>query len=343
MNRYFSKLAKRTGIATNSTERLRRQTARVNIRPEFQQNKTASIKRGVEAIGEKIAESRVPQRNSVTESSIGKNSKFGLQSPEEKDILTTVSNASLEESDMVVKQPDPSQSIKADSVEKDIGDGYPTVRPNISDMNSHAHVSQPHETSSETKAVKNDDPDKVLVTEKRQYISFPNNLSPGQNHFDKSEMTNNLSLAGSERQHIRKEKTIVVKTISLNNESQKARETDNDSLFDPRPYTMTKETPSISPETIESSEKKGAYSGTRTIHIVSERGRAAETKLEKAKSPTHDNSVDIHIGTISFEVHQAPEKKTVTNPPPLVPRPVVIQQPHFPKMPRLSRYYLRGM
>ena len=134
-----------------------------------------------------------------------------------------------------------------------------------------------------------------------------------------------------------------MKTISPEGESPKARESGGDSFFDPMPRAGSKETPSTSLATIESREKTAPHRGTRTIHIVSERGRTAKTKLEKAETPAHDNSVDIYIGTISLEVHQAPEKKTLTEPPSPVPRPVVIQQAPPSKTPRLSRYYLRGM
>jgi hypothetical protein len=265
MSRYFSKLAKRTGIAASSAGKMRRQTARVNIRPAFQPN-----------IPEMTVHAHVPQ---------------------------------------------PGNLKGEDQQSRDMPEGD----------------NQPHETSSETTAVKNDEPGNVSLIEKRQYIASPSKRAPSQNHFDKNEMANSLSRPKSERQHIRKEKTIEVETISAESESQGARESGDDPFFDPMPYTRIKETPSTSLAAIESSEKTPPHGGIRTIHIVSERGRTAEMKLEKAESPAHDNSVDIHIGTISFEVHQAPEKKTVTDPPPPAPRPVVIQQTHSPKTPRLSR------
>lgn len=341
MSRYFSKLAKRTGIAANSAEKMRRQTARVNIRSAFEPNKRASLKRGLEANVGKIVEPAGSQRNSVTESSISTDSRPGLQGPAKKDVLTSVSNESPEESEFSAREHDPLHSLKAGSVKKVIDDDTAANLPKSSGMPEGDN--QLHETSSETTAVKNDEPDNVLLTEKRQYIASPSHRAPRQNHFDKSEMANNLSMSKSERQHIGEEKTIEVKTISPESESREARESGDDSFFDPMPYTRIKKTPSTSLAAIESSEKTRVPSGTRTIHIVPERGRTAETNLEKAESPAHDNSVDIHIGTISFEVHQAPEKKTVTNPLPPAPRPVAKQQTHFPNRPRLSRYYLRGM
>lgn len=357
MSRYFSKLAKRTGLTAKRAEKLHPQTVQVDRPPAFQPKKGALLKRGLEADIGKIVEPDGQHGNSESENSLNQDSTPGLQSSGEKHGFTSDRNTSPDESEVSVKGRAPSHWLKADSVKKDRNDnaapGFPnfhakTVRTSIpqpgirSEKDQHKKgtaeaENRTHPASPETTAARNDDPDNALLMDKQQYTANPKNRAPGQNHFNKTELTNRLSRSKSERQPIGEEKT-----ISPGSESRQTGESGDDSFLT-MPYTRTKETPSSSPATIGSGETTAPFRGTRTTPIVSKSGRVAETKLKQAKSAAQGNSIDIRIGTISFEVYQAPAKKSVTDHPAAVPRAVVKRQTSSPKTPRLSRYYLRGL
>ncbi|MCP4341207.1 MAG: hypothetical protein GY799_20580 [Desulfobulbaceae bacterium] len=357
MNRYFSKLAKRTGIAARSAENRRHQSARENIHSAFEPQKTASITRGrLEAHVEKIAAPTLSQQNSGTESSRAKDSRLGPQSPIEKDAVTTEKKPGPEESERTVKEHDPSQSLKTDVQKKESDHGSTEGRPNIFEITVAAHVpqvgnvkredrqvgSQGHEVSAVSTGGKNDGADNVMLIDKRQHIASSDEQKPRQNQIDKRELTPGEKIPGSERYPKSEEETRERKRVLLESESRQLRESGDAFPAEPVQRPRGNETPGTPSATMEASEQTRTHGGIRAIHIVSEKVRSAETKVEKIESPAHDNSLDIHIGTISFEVHQAPEKKIISEPPQSAPRPVVIPQMQAPKMPRISRYYLRA-
>lgn len=330
MSRYFSKLAKRTGIAPNHAEKVHQLKTHANIRPGMQPNERASLKKGLEANIEKIAEPAGPQRNSTTEGSISQDSRPGLKTFAKKDVIASDSKALPAESEFSVREHDPSHPFQADPVKTNSNDDPVAVFADVPAKAVPAQIPQseirqgavqqsknmpegdhqPHAASIGPAAEQNSEPDHALLIEKRQ--------------------------------HLREEKTITVQTISPVNENRGASESGDDSFL-AMPAARIKALPSTSTAAIGSGEKTPPHKENRNVQIVSERAPTAASQPEKADPPGRDQSVDIRIGTIAFEVHQAPAKKTVTDPPAPGPGPVVKPQKASAQTPRLSRYYLRGI
>lgn len=345
MNKYFSKLAKHTGIAVNGTGNGRRRSDRNDIPSAFQPGKTAPKTGGLEANVETIGEPDVSQKDFPTESLIDKNSRLNHKNPAGIETPTSMRTVSSEQSELSGRGNDQLQFAKAGSVKKESNHGFAEVSPHIPEMTVHGSIPRPETLEREdppsrdttgledqsrtglsaTTPVKKDESDNVLSIEKQQYIPGPENRVPGQNNFRKEDWTYSQRLLESNQQHIRKDKSIEVKIISPAGKNREAGESGADPFGNPFYRRFIESPPPF------------------TAVTASEKGRIAETTFQVPKSEAHDNSVDIHIDTISFEVHQAPEKNTMTESSSSVPGPIVMQKAPPTRAPRLSRYYLRGL
>ncbi len=317
MSRYFSKLAIRTGIAGNLGDGVLQQ-------PAPHQNMPATCQRGLEVRMEKGADPAISEKSAVIKSHIEPSGGPAAG----KDEVASSLAASTEIFPESATETTAPQNISPKENEQQ----YPAGR---------IEQSQPFEVSKSAGVETGNESDKRTRTIERQYAGVSVNETTGQHSLSEASTAEGLGRLIHDHSNTREETVSEERILPTGNMDKKIKVHGDRFSGSPASIIETQKTVNSSEKLADSPEATQLPGQTKFIHIAAESSQPVpHGEGEQVKQQPKEGVMDIHIGTISFEVHQAPPKAT-PGPAPL-PRPAVVSKSQRPSMPRLSRYYLKG-
>lgn len=357
MSRYFANLAKRTGLGRQSGLATRSQADR----PASMENKGKQIHSAVEVHVSKTVTQPVARPDTIVENRPTRENRPDIQGVAQKNVLVPSESLNQPErkpSRFNVKS-DLCQSVEINADKEVGGEGLAESHAKTPGKYVQTHLPQAPKTKQQDRHGKDlTEPapltlevsvaatavESEVADDARRIAKQPGNADSqhqvaGKQLIDTAEIPLPTKSQSPGRQSFPEEKNMLLHEDKHGSNQH----TDGASVARP-PQTEVKEPANIPSSLKEGAEKTVHRGTTTTTSLDTQRARNEDLKPEKQATAARDSSVAIHIGTISFEVHQAPQEKTVPAPyTPPAPRPVVIPQSPPSPSPRLSRYYLRGV
>lgn len=354
MSRYFSKLAIRTGITKNLGDRSHQQPGPMIKRTAQQQNIPVPSQRGLEVRMGKTADSAISEKSAMNESRIQPDEvpAHVLPSAEQGDSISNSKGSAA--SDL----PQISHDLPARPIaEKNEATSSPAVSPeilqestaqttlpqNISPMENEQRYpdgrieqSQPLKVSTSAGVETGNETTERIQTIDRQFVRVLGSETTAQQSFSEVGMAEGSGRSIPEQATTTEETVAEARILPISNTDKEIQVHGNGFTDGLASIMETQKAVSSSEKLAGPLEATQPDGQTKIIQVVTQSQTVPDGHNKQARPRLKKNLVDVHIGTISFEVHQAPSV-----PAPL-PQPAMVSKSQRPPMPRLSRYYLRG-